>query len=57
MTRCCSKEHEHDTDKQARRCEALCEHESAEAGTLLCVLPMGHDGPHDTPHYGEAAQA
>lgn len=30
----------------------LCEYESREPGTLLCVLPMGHSDEHVTPRYG-----
>ena len=30
---------------------ALCKYESAESGTLLCVLTMNHEGDHVTPSY------
>ena len=35
----------------------LCHYESSEPGTLLCVLPSGHAGAHDTPSYSSDGNA
>lgn len=38
-------------DDEEDRDETRCRAESSEPGTLLCVLPWGHEGAHDTPRY------